>query len=161
MSSCALLIFTLTLFAWTTQAKILTQCEAVQELTKGGVSRTFISNFVCLMQNESGLDTRKITGPKAQSSYSYGVFQINSAKWCARGRAGGICNQKCEDFADDNIQDDIKCAKKIQELEGFKHWNGWMMKCKNKPLPNISGCKRRRKRSPGKCSPGKVVCELN
>ncbi|XP_033209343.1 lysozyme c-1-like [Belonocnema kinseyi] len=157
MRSCPLLITGLTLIVWRTQAKILTQCEAAEALIKGNISRTFISNFVCVMQNESGLDTRKITGPKAQSSFSYGVFQINSAKWCTRGRVGGICNQKCENFADDDIQDDVKCAKKIQEMEGFKHWEGWMKKCKNKPLPNISGCKRR-KRSVGESAPGKVSC---
>ena len=139
------LFLILIVLVWTTQAKVLTQCEAVQELQKGGVPRTFISNYVCLMENESGLDTRKITGPKTASSYSYGVFQINSAKWCARGRVGGLCNKRCEDFADDNIQDDIICAKKIQEKEGFKYWDGWMKKCKNKPLPDISKCKRRRR----------------
>lgn len=127
-------------------AKILTRCEAAKELIKGGISRTFLSNYVCLMENESGLDTNKITGPKGQSSYSFGVFQISSGKWCTRGRAGGLCKKKCEDFADDNIQDDIVCAVQIFEKEGFKHWNGWVKKCKKGPLPNVSACKRRRRR---------------
>ncbi|XP_043473453.1 lysozyme c-1-like [Leptopilina heterotoma] len=140
------LIFFLSREIHISHGKILTRCEAAKELIKGGVSRTFVSNFVCLMEKESGLDTKKITGPKAQSSYSFGVFQISSGKWCTRGRAGGLCMKKCEDFADDNIQDDIVCARKIQEKEGFKYWSGWLKKCKNQTLPNVSNCKRRRKR---------------
>ncbi|CAL7950544.1 unnamed protein product [Xylocopa violacea] len=127
------------------EAKILTQCEAARELQKAKVTRSLISNWVCLMQSESGLDTQLVTGPKTASSYSYGVFQINSSKWCSRGHSGGLCNKRCEDFANDDIQDDIECAKKIQSLEGFKAWDGWMKKCKNKPLPNVANCKRRRR----------------
>lgn len=128
------------------QGKILGQCEAVRELQRAKISRSLISNWVCLMQSESGLDTRLVTGPKTASSYSYGVFQINSMKWCTRGRKGGVCNKRCEDFANDDIQDDIACAKIIVDTEGFKAWDGWNKKCKNKPLPNIGQCKRRRRR---------------
>ncbi|XP_043473424.1 lysozyme c-1-like [Leptopilina heterotoma] len=123
------------------QGKVLTQCEAAQELVKGGVSRSFISNFVCLMKSESGLDTRKKTGPKTMSSYCYGVFQINSAKWCEQSRKGGVCNKKCDEFITDDIQDDVACAKMIHSQEGFNHWPGWVKDCKNKALPDLSGCK--------------------
>lgn len=94
------------------------------------------------MQSESGLNTNLITGPKTASSYSYGIFQINSNKWCSRGRRGGICNKRCEDFANDDIQDDIVCAKMIYSQDGFKAWEGWMKKCKNRPLPNIGNCRK-------------------
>lgn len=128
------------------EGRILTQCEAVQELQRAKVQRSLISNWVCLMESESGMNTQLVTGPKTASSYSFGIFQINSAKWCSRGHSGGICNKRCEDFANDDITDDIECAKKIQSMEGFKAWDGWMKKCKNKPLPNIGNCKRRRRR---------------
>ncbi|XP_008555843.1 lysozyme C, milk isozyme isoform X1 [Microplitis demolitor] len=123
--------------------KILSECEAARELKNSGISATFISNWVCLMKSESGLNTSLVKGPGTMSSYSYGVFQINSYKWCKRGRKGGECNAKCEDFADDDITDDIACAKKIQSTEGFKHWTGWLKKCyKNEgALPDVSGCK--------------------
>lgn len=127
------------------EGKILAQCEAVKELERAKIERTFISNWVCLMQSESGMNTRLVTGPKTASSYSFGILQINSAKWCTRGRTGGICNKRCEAFINDDIQDDIACAKIIFDREGFKAWNGWMKKCKNKPLPNIGHCKRRKR----------------
>ena len=129
------------------EAVKLDECTTARELVRGGISKTFISNWVCLMKSESNLDTQLITGPKTGSSYNFGIFQISSLKWCIRGRPGGICNKKCEDFANNDIQDDIVCAKKIQELEGFKAWNGWTSKCKGKPLPDVSQCKRRRRRN--------------
>ncbi|EFN75279.1 lysozyme c-1 [Harpegnathos saltator] len=126
------------------EGKILAQCDVVREMMRAKVSRSFISNWICLMQSESGLDTSKVTGPKGASSYSFGILQINSATWCTRGRAGGLCNKRCEDFINDDIQDDIACALKIYNREGFKAWDGWVKKCKNKPLPNIGNCRRRR-----------------
>ncbi|XP_003704205.1 lysozyme c-1-like [Megachile rotundata] len=122
------------------EAKILTECQAVEELQRAKIPRSLISNWVCLMQSESGLNTSLVTGPKTASSYNFGVFQISSMKWCSRGHTGGVCNKRCEDFANDDIQDDISCALKIQQTEGFKAWDGWLKKCKNKPLPNIGKC---------------------
>ncbi|XP_012278510.1 lysozyme c-1-like [Orussus abietinus] len=124
------------------EGKIMSECEAVKELQNGRISRSMISNWLCLMKQESGMDTRLVSGPKTASSYNYGIFQISSLKWCTRGRKGGICNQRCEDFADDNIQDDIACARIIYNQDGFKAWGGWLRQCKNKALPNISGCRR-------------------
>ncbi|XP_037034004.1 lysozyme-like [Bradysia coprophila] len=133
-------IFLLPLLA-STNGKILTDCDLVRELQRAKISNTLISNWVCLAKSESGLDTALVTGPKTASSYSYGIFQINSAKWCTRGRIGGICNKRCEDFLNDNIQDDIACAKKIFDREGFKAFDGWNKKCKNKSLPSIKNCR--------------------
>lgn len=143
LSTTRLIVLLLSVVALT-DAKILSQCDATKELQKAGISRTFLSNWICLMISESGLDTQLVTGPRKASNYYYGVFQISSGKWCARGRTGGLCNKRCEDFANDDIQDDIVCAKKIYNTEGFKAWEGWLKKCKNKPLPNISHCRRRR-----------------
>jgi len=127
------------------EGKIFTKCKAVEELQHAKISRSLMSNWICLMQSESGMDSRLVTGPKTASSYSYGILQINSAKWCTRGRKGGICNKRCEDFLHDDIQEDIECAKIIYAREGFKAWDGWLKKCKNKPLPTIENCKRRRR----------------
>lgn len=98
------------------------------------------------MKFESGLDTRyiKTNGPLA--SASYGVFQISSKnnEWCIRGRTGGKCNAKCENFANDDISDDIICAAKIYSDFGFKYWENWMKKCKTGPLPDLNNCRNRR-----------------
>lgn len=104
---------------------------------------------VCLSEAESSSNTSKIERLRNLSS-SFGIFQINSKLWCREGRKGGLCDKRCEDFVDDIISDDIECAKKIYEKEGFKHWKRWENKCKTKVptipnplLPNISRCKYR------------------
>lgn len=123
------------------ESKILTRCDAARALARNrNISRTWITNWVCLMESESGMNTSLIIGPKADLSYSYGVFQINSRRWCTRGRVGGVCNKRCEDFADDDIDDDISCAKKMWDAEGFQYWAGWVRKCKGKPLPDLNHC---------------------
>lgn len=98
------------------------------------------------MKTESGLNTNLVKNNGPLASASFGIFQISSIKntWCIRGRKGGKCNAKCEDFANDDITDDIGCAQKIQETEGFKYWKGWLNKCKDKPLPDVSNCRKRR-----------------
>lgn len=132
------------------EARILKKCEAVKELLRGGVSRTFLTSFLCIMQNDGHMDTALKTGPGTAASFSHGVFQINSQHWCVRGRPGGKCQKKCEDFLDDDIQDDIVCAQKIAEAEGFQHWKGWVKKCKGKDkLPTIGDCSLVGRRSIG------------
>lgn len=130
------------------EGKIYTNCEAAKELQRAKINRSFFSNWICLMQSESRMNSTLMTGPKAASSYSFGILQISSAKWCTRGRKGGICNKRCEDFLNDVIQDDIACGIKIFNQDGFKAWDGWLKKCKNNQnnLPNIANCKRWRRR---------------
>ncbi|KXJ78810.1 hypothetical protein RP20_CCG003387 [Aedes albopictus] len=43
-------------------------------------------------------------------------------------------------FLTDDISDDIECAKQIHKDQGFSYWKGWVNKCKQKPLPDISMC---------------------
>ncbi|XP_014205697.1 lysozyme-like [Copidosoma floridanum] len=126
-------------------ARILKKCDAASELRRSKViNKSFIAHLVCVMQHESKFNTSLIRGPGSKSSYSYGVFQISSDKWCSRYRVGGECQKKCDDFANDDIQDDIVCADKIFKMEGLKHWPGWERNCKNGPLPNLNDCKATR-----------------
>ncbi|XP_029163828.1 lysozyme c-1-like isoform X2 [Nylanderia fulva] len=129
------------------EGKIYTNCEVVKELQRANINRSFFANWICLMRSESGMNSTLMTGPKTASSFSFGILQINSLKWCTRGRKGGKCNKRCEDFLNDEIQDDITCGIKIFNQDGFKAWGGWSKKCKNNQnnLPNIANCKRRRR----------------
>ena len=79
----------------TDEAKIFTKCPLAKELDKSGINRSFIANWICLAQAESGLDSQKTT-QIAVGSMSYGIFQINNKTGCREGRKGGICNMKCE-----------------------------------------------------------------
>lgn len=43
-------------------------------------------------------------------------------------------------FIDNDIRNDVECAKLIFAQDGFKAWQGWIRHCKGKPLPNLSNC---------------------
>ncbi|XP_018797973.1 PREDICTED: lysozyme c-1 isoform X2 [Bactrocera latifrons] len=94
---------------------------------------------VCLVENESGRSTSKVM-QLANHSVSYGLFQINNKNWCRKGRKGGICNIKCEDFLNDEISDDSRCAMQIFNRHGFQAWPGWVNKCRGRTLPDVSRC---------------------
>ncbi|XP_039479976.1 lysozyme c-1 isoform X1 [Drosophila santomea] len=114
------------------------RCELTRVLVQNyNFDKTFLSNWICLVEHESNLDTTKVTR-KGNESKNYGLFQINSKDYCSEGRKGGQCKMKCEDFSNDDISDDIACARMIQKQEGFKYWKGWDRFCRNpQNLPNL------------------------
>ncbi|CAO1346397.1 unnamed protein product [Diamesa serratosioi] len=121
-------------------AKVFKRCELAKELSQNTlIERSFISHWVCLIESESGAQTSKVQ-EYPNLSTSYGIFQINSKEWCRKGRKGGECGMKCEDFLNEDIKDDIKCAKVIYNRNGFKGWIEWISRCKNRPLPDVSKC---------------------
>ncbi|KAI9582380.1 lysozyme [Glossina fuscipes] len=121
------------------QAKMFTRCQLAKELLRHDFPRSYLSNWVCLVENESGRSTSKVTQLPNQS-VSYGLFQINSKNWCRKGRKGGICNIKCEDFLSDEISDDSRCAMQIFNRHGFQAWPGWVNKCRGRAMPDVSRC---------------------
>jgi hypothetical protein len=44
------------------------------------------------------------------------------------------------DLRDDNIADDIECAKRVYKMHGFSGWYGWLGKCQSS-LPDLSKCR--------------------
>lgn len=122
---------------YATLAKKFTRCGLVAELKKHGV--TDLRNWVCMAESESGLNSNAVGRPNSDKSRDYGIFQINNRYWCKNGRRGGDCNIKCEDLTNNNISDDIQCAKKIHRRHGFRAWYGWRNKCQSH-LPDLSKC---------------------
>ncbi|XP_044739391.1 lysozyme-like [Chrysoperla carnea] len=114
-------------------AKVYTRCGFKDELVFNKFDKTFIPQWACMVDSESGRDTTKV-GVGPSGSQKFGIFQINSKDYCQKGKAGGHCNIKCEDLLNDDITDDSKCAKLVQQREGFLAWDGWRLSCKNRNL---------------------------
>ncbi|XP_038657141.1 lysozyme C-like isoform X2 [Scyliorhinus canicula] len=87
------------------------KCELAELLHKNGLDgyRGYnLANWVCLVQHESNYDTRVIgrnrRGGKNLSS-DYGIFQINSIRWCEDGRTQNTrklkngCKKSCRGMA--------------------------------------------------------------
>ncbi|XP_060807844.1 lysozyme-like [Amyelois transitella] len=120
------------------QCKVFTRCQLTRELLKNYYPRTFLSNWVCLIEQQSERNTSALVTKSPRRKY-YGLFQIGS-EWCKEGRKGGKCDISCEALLDDDIKDDSVCALKVFELEGFKYWSKWEARCKGQTLPDIEKC---------------------
>ncbi|XP_015515022.1 lysozyme [Neodiprion lecontei] len=120
--------------------KTFTRCGLALELDRQGLDRGKMNDWVCLVEKESARNTSAIGGPNRNGSYDYGLFQINGNIWCSLGVAGSDCNIKCEDLLDDDITDDVRCAKKIYRRHKFYAWNGWKNGCLNKVIPDVHYC---------------------
>jgi len=127
-------------------AKLLSKCDLLKELKKyttnnPNFSNTYLSNWICLIENESGRNTTLVRPYIPPPNESFGLFQINSKDWCRHSFIGGHCRVLCKDLATDNLRKAVDCADLIYQREGFKAWKGWVNRCKGKPLPNINNCK--------------------
>ncbi|CAH2098260.1 unnamed protein product [Euphydryas editha] len=120
------------------QCKVFTRCQLTRELMKNNFSKTFLSNWVCLVEQESDKNTSVHVVKTPRKQY-YGLFQIGS-EWCKEGRKGGKCNIACESLLDEDIRDDCICASQIFDEEGFKYWSKWEARCKGQRLPDIQKC---------------------
>ncbi|XP_065505771.1 lysozyme C-like [Caloenas nicobarica] len=129
-----------------TQGKRIPRCDLVKILRRHGfegfVGKT-VADWVCLVKHESNYNTAAFNnnGP----SRDYGIFQINSRYWCNDGKtreSKNACRINCSKFRDDNIEDDIRCAKQIAtEARGLTPWVAWRKYCQGKTLSSyVKGC---------------------
>ncbi|KAK9504303.1 hypothetical protein O3M35_010668 [Rhynocoris fuscipes] len=122
------------------QAKVFSRCELARELVKHGIPRGDLPNWVCLIEAESGRNSRARGGPNYNGSYDNGLFQINDQFWCMNGRPGHDCHVSCEALRSDDIGPSVKCALLIKSRQGWGAWYGWKNKCRGRPLPNVNSC---------------------
>ncbi|CAH0550793.1 unnamed protein product [Brassicogethes aeneus] len=128
------IFFLLFLLFKNTESRNYTRCGLAKELTSLGFHRTFIGNWVCLVESSSGKKTDKLSR-KSDGSIELGLFQINSKVWCTFKKKGGKCNMKCEDLLNEDITDDSKCVQKVHQEKGFRGWPGWKRSCYMRYLP--------------------------
>ncbi|XP_067129532.1 lysozyme c-1-like [Centruroides vittatus] len=138
-------VFLLTLCLFLTgnlEGKKFGRCELANRLVKNGIPYRYVPTWVCIAYHQSRLDS-SFLGPIYNGHREYGIFQISSRYWCAPPGPHNDCGMSCEALIDDNIDDDIRCAKKIYARHGFDAWNAWKAHCKGRDLSgfiNDSNC---------------------
>ncbi|KAJ8721290.1 hypothetical protein PYW07_002065 [Mythimna separata] len=123
------------------EGKHFTRCELVTELRKQRFPEYQLRHWVCLIEHESGRDT-KMVNSYSDGTLDCGLFQINGRDGYLHGRTkpGKDCNVTCPQLLSDDITIASNCAKRIYESRQFRFWNGWKKHCRGKGLPDIRQC---------------------
>ncbi|XP_058124699.1 lysozyme c-1-like [Anopheles ziemanni] len=119
--------------------KTFTKCELAKVLSANGIAKAALPDWVCLVQHESAFST-SATNKNKNGSTDYGLFQINNKYWCDSSYGTNDCKIACSSLLNDDITDDIKCAKLVHKRHGFNAWYGWKNNCNGKKLPSTSEC---------------------
>lgn len=129
-------------------AKVYERCELARELaTVHGVSGDDLAVWVCIAQHESDYNTTAI-GHVGEGG-DHGIFQISDLYWCSHSPGRGkACGMSCSQLLDDNIGDDMACAKRIHREHqgltgnGFNAWAVYPLYCKrpDRAAKYVEGC---------------------
>ncbi|XP_047644549.1 alpha-lactalbumin [Phacochoerus africanus] len=114
-------------------AKQFTKCELSQVLKDmDGYGDITLPEWICTIFHISGYDTKTIVHDN--DSTEYGLFQINNKMWCRDNQiqSKNICGISCDKFLDDDLTDDMMCAKKILDNEGIDYWLAHKALCSEK-----------------------------
>ncbi|XP_027700245.1 alpha-lactalbumin isoform X2 [Vombatus ursinus] len=116
-----------------TQAIQYRKCELSQILREHGIDKDIpLPELICTMFHISGFDTQ--TEVNNNSNKEHGIFQISNNGWCAEKQedvAKSVCGILCSKLLDDDITDDIVCAKKILQLpERLDYWKAHKTFCR-------------------------------
>ena len=79
---------------------------------------------LCLLEKESEYKSQAIG--HHNGAQHLGIFQISDRWWCKWDREYNIgCGVKCHNFLDEDLKDDMECAKKIFKEHSRLHGNGF------------------------------------
>ncbi|XP_070791158.1 lysozyme C, milk isozyme-like [Pituophis catenifer annectens] len=143
----ALVLTLLFLLMALSEAKIFSRCELASVLKQYGPdSYTGELDFlICLGYYASYYNTQAVSGPDNDGFSYYGIFQFGSNDWCSDNQKGmhNFCRKPCSAFTDDDITDDIACAKRIKTVNYPPIiWWPWLNNCRGPNMSNwSSGCK--------------------
>uniref|UniRef100_A0A452H0T7 Sperm acrosome membrane-associated protein 3 n=1 Tax=Gopherus agassizii TaxID=38772 RepID=A0A452H0T7_9SAUR len=128
------------------RGKVLSRCELARLLKRGGLDGFMgyrLDNWLCLAFYASRFDTGTVT-ENSDGSSNYGIFQINSRRWCSdqRSRTLDLCQTCCRDLLTADLADDINCVKKVvMDGQGMGVWMPWRDHCKGRDLSHwVASC---------------------
>ncbi|XP_017781869.1 PREDICTED: lysozyme C-like [Nicrophorus vespilloides] len=112
--------------------KVYDRCELARELLDvHEIPEHQVATWVCLARHESEYNTSALN----PGSGDHGLFQISELYWCSPH--GYACGVPCRDLRDDDIEDDVICARRIHREhkrlsgDGFNAWVVYNAYCKD------------------------------
>ncbi|KAK5640423.1 hypothetical protein RI129_011234 [Pyrocoelia pectoralis] len=126
-------------------SKVYKRCELARELQEVyEIPQTQLATWLCISNYESHYNT----SAHNSGTGDHGLFQISELYWCSPPGVGLACGVSCADLKDDDIEDDVICARRIfrqhQRLtgDGFNAWAVYKLHCSNKEHRDtfLKGC---------------------
>ncbi|XP_003793632.1 alpha-lactalbumin [Otolemur garnettii] len=106
------------------QTEELTKCQLYPMLKDLNDYRGItMPEWMCTLFHTSAFNTGAIV--QNDGSTEYGLFQISDKLWCKSKQtphSRNICGISCDKLLDNDLTDDIKCAKKILDIKGIDYW---------------------------------------
>ncbi|XP_074793090.1 lysozyme C-like isoform X2 [Natator depressus] len=152
------------------RGEVLSRCELARLLQRGGLDGFMgyrLDNWLCLAFYASRFNTGTVT-ENSDGSSDYGIFQINSRRWCSdqRSRTLDLCQTRCRgtappppgergagtpapqdhlagrDLLTADLADDINCVKKVvMDWQGMGAWMPWRDHCRGRDLSHwVASC---------------------
>ncbi|XP_054264742.1 lysozyme P-like [Macrosteles quadrilineatus] len=118
-------------------SKVYERCELVRELSqpKHRIPPGDLATWVCIAEHESRYNTSAVGRLNADMSGDHGLFQISDRYWCSPPGSGLACGLNCDQLEDDDIADDVVCARRIYRAhkrrtgDGFAAWAVYKPHC--------------------------------
>lgn len=127
--------------------KVYQKCELARELRYiHAMPRDQIGTWTCIAKHESNFNTSAIGRLNGDGSTDHGLFQISDLYWCSPPGKGWACGVTCAQLKDDDITDDVACAKIIYEEhqrlsgDGFNAWTVYPSFCKGRSETYANEC---------------------
>lgn len=124
-----------------TTSKVYKRCELARELRDiHEIPENQLATWICIVKHESSFNTSALN----PDSGDHGLFQISQLYWCSPG--GHACGVSCSSLEDDDIEDDVICARRIYRQhqrifgDGFSAWAVYPYYCKGDVGHYINGC---------------------
>lgn len=120
--------------------KVYERCELARELFHvHKFAKKYLPTWICIIQHESNFST------SLQKRYGLnGLFQFTDRYHCSPPGIGWFCDVPCSAFLDDDITDDVMCARKSFSQymrltgDGFDEWASYGEHCKYVPVDNYT-----------------------
>ncbi|KAM8802751.1 lysozyme-like protein 1 [Rhynchonycteris naso] len=109
-----------------TESKVYTCCKLAKIFSRAGLDNFkgfSLGNWICMAYYESHYNSMAQKFLK-DGSIDYGIFQINSDRWCRRTefQEKNYCHITCSALLNDDLMYAIICAKIIvRETEGMNY----------------------------------------
>lgn len=121
-----------------TFARQFAECEfAVELYTRHNIDEDEIYKHLCV----ADLKLLETNATEVRGDFSFfGLYRIGSEWWCKKEKLGGACKIKCSSLLNDDISDDVACARIIIRDQGLVSWGKNDQNCKSDYEERSANC---------------------